>query len=109
MWDHSKLLEAMAAEISHASRISAEYTIGDTRMKADMLALPLLEDDWFWVQFGVTMRPHQLCAALLSANAPEAGGWRYAGLQLVLSAAARQARPGAGHGYTLRALAILGL
>lgn len=102
--ERSNLLGDRAAEISHASRISAGYAIGVTRMKADMLELPFPENNWFWVQFGTAMRPHQICGALLPAAAPETGGWRYAGLQLVLSAAARQARPGASYGYTLRAL-----
>lgn len=103
-WEQSKLLGAMATEISHASRISAEYAIGNTRMKANMLALSFPEDGCFWVQFGASVRPHQICGALLPSAVREAGGWRYAGLQLALSAAARQARPGASYGYTLRAL-----
>jgi len=104
-WERSKLFGARAT-ISNASRLSAEYAIGATRMKADMLELSFPENNWFWVQFGTALRPHQICGALLpaAAAAAEAGGWRYAGLQLVLSAAARQARPGASYGYTLRAL-----
>lgn len=103
-WERSKLLGARAAEISRASRISAEYAIGDTRMKASMLALSFPDDMWFWVQFGEAMRPQQIAGALLPGVVPETGGWRYAGLQLVLSAASRQARPGGSYAYTLRAL-----
>jgi hypothetical protein len=103
LWDRSKLLEARAADVSRLSRGSAEYTTDNTRMKAEMLALPFEEGGWFWTQFGAKMRPHQICGALIPASA-ETGGWRYAGLQLVLSAAARQARPGVSHEYTLLAL-----
>lgn len=103
-WERSKLLESRTADISRSSRVSADYAIGGTRMKAYMLALALPEDNWFWTQFGAEIRPHQICGALLPGDAPDTAGWRYAGFQLVLSAAARQARPGGSHGYTLRAL-----
>jgi hypothetical protein len=103
-WERSKLLGDRAAAISNASRLSAEYAISATRMKADMLELPFPNNNWFWAHFGTAIRPHQICGVLLPAAAPETGGWTYAGLQLVLSAAARQARPSASYEYTLRAL-----
>jgi hypothetical protein len=103
LWEGSRLLEARAADISVLSRGSAEYIVDNTRMKANVLALPFEESGWFWSQFGAEIRPHQICGALIPSGA-EPRGWTYAGLQLVLSAAARQARPGASHEYTLRAL-----
>lgn len=48
-WEDSKLLESRAQEISRASRASAEFSVGDTRIKGSALALPLLEDRWFGV------------------------------------------------------------
>jgi hypothetical protein len=102
-WERSKLIESWAAEIAEMSQGSAEYVVGDTRMKADALALPPTADAWFWTQFGRKIRPHQICGALVPPSA-ESRGWRFAGLQLVLAAASLQARPGVTHSYTLRSL-----
>lgn len=104
LWEQSRLLESRAAEISDSSQLSARYSIGETRAKADMIELALPGSGWFWSQFGKKMHPHQICASLVPADAAIPSGWAYAGLQLVLSAASRQARPGASYGYTLKAL-----
>ncbi|HEY6313545.1 MAG TPA: hypothetical protein VIY52_22455 [Streptosporangiaceae bacterium] len=104
LWERSRLLESKKADIARTSQLGAQYAIGETRMNADLLALALPDSDWFWSQFGKNMRPHQICAALVPPSAFAPSGWTYAGLQLVLSAAALQARPGASHEYTLRAL-----
>jgi hypothetical protein len=104
MWEGSRLLKSRAADIARSSRLTAEYRVGDTRMKGDMLALLPSEGDWFWAQFGAEIRPHQICAAFVPPGAPVPAGWTHAGLQLVLTAAARQARPGASHRYILSAL-----
>jgi hypothetical protein len=104
MWYRSRILESRASDIVQSSLLTAQYIIGDTRMRADMIALRHPENDWFWTQFGTKIRPHQICGALVPASAPRSAGWTYAGLQLVLTAAARQARPGASHASVLRAL-----
>jgi hypothetical protein len=103
-WERSKLLESNEADIIDLSRLAAHLSIGDTRMNADMLEVPIQESSWFWTQFGTKMRPHQICAAVVPSSTSDHAGWKYAGLQLVLGAAARQARPGSSHQYTLRAL-----
>lgn len=102
-WERSKFWESRAADIDRLSRGSAECTVGDTRVQAQMLALPVEDQNWFWAQFGTGMRPYQICAVLMPVNA-QLRGWTYAALQLVLSAAARQVRPGASYQYVLRFL-----
>jgi len=86
------------------SRLSAEFSIAETRMLADGYEFLPREGDWFWERFVDRVRPIQICGAITPPGARESAGWKYSGLQLVLSAAARQARPGASHGYTLNAL-----
>ncbi len=104
MWEGSRLLESRAADIARSSRLTGQYSVGDTRMKGDILAMLPVEGDWFWTQFGAKISPHQICAAFVPFGAPVLAGWTHAGLQLVLTAAARQARPGASHRYLLSAL-----
>ena len=103
-WERSKLRQSAAADISRSSRMSAQYILGDTQMQADLLALDPMRDGWFWSIFAGRASPHQICAALVPAQARLPTGWTVAGLQLVLTAAARQARPGASHAFVLRAL-----
>lgn len=103
-WEGSKILETKAVDRSELSRLSAQYIVGSTRMTADMFELPTRRSDWFWTCFAIGVRPHQICGVLIPPGAQASGGWKYAGLQLVLSAAARQARPGSSHRYTLHAL-----
>jgi hypothetical protein len=104
MWEHSTLLAERKAEISRASHVQAEYRIGATRIDGAMIELSKVEGNWFWDQFAAKIRPHQICGVLVPSSASDEAGWRYAGLQLVLSAAARQLRPGPSHSYTLRSL-----
>jgi hypothetical protein len=103
VWEGSELLAAHAADIARSTELSARFSVGQTRMISDMVALPASADEWFWPLFAMKVRPHQICAALVPAG-DVSSGWKFAGLQLVLAAAARQARPGSSHGFTLRAL-----
>jgi hypothetical protein len=103
-WERSKLREATGADVARSSRMSGQFVLGDTRMHADLLTLSSADDDWFWAYFGKAIRPHQIAAALVPSAARWPGGWTFAGLQLVLTAAALQARPGASHGFVLGAL-----
>jgi hypothetical protein len=103
-WDQTTKLDAHAADIDQAGHLSGHYSIGDTRTTGSILELPLLSNSWFW-QLVAELRQNQICAALMPPGSQFPGGWTYAGLQLVLSEAARQVRPGrATHDYVLRAL-----
>ena len=105
-WENSKDLKPYAADISQADRLAGYYRIGDVGMKASVLALAALRDEWFWQLFAGGIHPHQICGALMPPDVKVPAGWSYAGLQLVLSQAARQVRPGrATHQYSIEALA----
>jgi hypothetical protein len=103
-WEHTKVLDARSADLAACSRLTGDYRYGETLMKADLLALATPAQNWFWSQFAARVRPHQICAALVPPGSPMPAAWSYAGLHLVLTAAAVQARPGGSHSYTLLAL-----
>jgi hypothetical protein len=93
-WTESARWRPMAETISAAAVADAELRIDASRMAAAMLDLPIATSAWFWTVFGGRIGQRQIAAALMPPHAAPAGGWMHAGVQLVLTAAARQARPG---------------
>jgi hypothetical protein len=104
-WDQSATWQARTRDIEAVTVLDAEMRVGTVRMTAAMLDLRPDHGVWFWREFGGRIRQRQLCAALVPAEATSAAGWAQAGLQLVLAAAAVQARPGPTHHQVLGVLA----
>src|SRR5260221_14235701 len=103
-WTGSASWQAMAERISAAAVVDAELRVGAPRLAGAMLELPAAAGGWFWVAFGGRIGQRQIAAALMPRHAASAAGWTQAGLQLVLMAAARQARPGATPAQVLAGL-----
>jgi hypothetical protein len=104
-WDQSPVWQARTRDVEAVTVVDAEMRVGTVRMTAAMLDLKPDNSMWFWREFGGRIRQRQLCAALLPAESTSAAGWAQAGLQLVLAAAATQARPGPTHRQVLGVLA----
>jgi hypothetical protein len=104
-WEGSSAFEPRWAELQHASRLRGEFSIGRVRLEACAAQGAVLDGEWFWAAFGGALHPHQVCAALMPPAAGASGGWVHAGLELVLAAAAVQARPGPSHRQVLPVLA----
>jgi len=103
-WTGAAHRQAMAERISTAAVVDAELRVGATRMTAAMLDLPGASSAWFRAAFGGRIGQRQIAAALMPQHAAPPAGWSLAGLQLVLMAAARQARPGTTHAQVLASL-----
>jgi hypothetical protein len=102
-WEGSKKFESIEASIARLSQTNGHFQIGQTRINADMLPVPA-QEGWFWSQFGKNSPRHQICGVLVPLGADVPFAVTYAGVQLVLSGAARQFRPGSSHAFALRAL-----
>lgn len=103
-WEESKFMAPRSSEIAQSTRLDGEFRIGSTTMLGNVLELFQTGADWFWSELVGPNHKFQICAALVPDEAAVPSPWSYAGLQLVLISAAKQARPGASHDQVLRTL-----
>jgi hypothetical protein len=102
-WRDSEVLGPPVDQIRASSRLDAELRIGDTRLVADLVSLSP-SDRWFWDEFTNGARRCQVAGALVPRESEIPRSLAYAGLQFVLSASAKQARPGVSYYHALDVL-----